>query len=110
MSIALRRYIGSGLLFGLIVLALGSVAGSSIASGFASVRDQALSAGLGIVANLIADPLIWLMQNPIPGAVITVVVWPVLLILLGLLFLMLVFGFGADAARDLDAAVWLMLG
>ncbi|HEX2618738.1 MAG TPA: hypothetical protein VHL11_01290 [Phototrophicaceae bacterium] len=106
-AMSLRRYIVLGIGFGLITLVLGLLFGQGIADWITGVRDQALSTGMGLIANIIGDPLIWLMTNPIPGALAVVVVWPLAILWLLFLFIMVLIGFGSDAARDLDSQVSL---
>ncbi len=99
-----RRYIGLGLLFALIVLGVGLLFGADIAVALASVRDAGTGA-LGILANVIVDPLIWAMLNPIIAALIVLFAWPFLILWVLLLFVLVVLGYGADAIRDIDANV-----
>ncbi len=104
-----RRYLGIGLLFALLVLGIGLLFGADIANALASVRSAGSNA-LGILAGVIVDPLIWVMQNPIIAALIVLFAWPFLLIWILLLFILVVLGYGADAIREIDASVSLLIG
>lgn len=104
---SLRRYLVLGLVIGIVVLLLGLVGGPGIANWISGIRDQGLRAGVGAISNLIADPLIWIMMNPIPGAIGVAIAWPFLIVWIALLFILIVLGFGADAARDLNSSLSL---
>lgn len=104
-----RRYFGLGLLFALLVLGVGLLFGADIAAALTAVRDTGVGA-IGILANVIVDPLIWVMLNPIFAALIVLFAWPFLILWILLLFLLVVVGYGADAAREIDANVSLLLG
>lgn len=104
-----RRYLGLGLLFALIVLGVGLLFGADLAAALTTIRNTGVGA-IGVLANVIADPLIWAMLNPIFAALIVLFAWPFLVLWILLLFLLVVLGFGADAARDIDANVSLLLG
>lgn len=93
------KYLLIGVFVGLLVAVGGTFAGESIASWVQSVQSQAIAAGMGAIADLIANPLVWLMQNPLIGGALMVIAWPFLGVWLLLLFIMILFGFGADAAR-----------
>lgn len=98
--ISTRTYFIVGLIVGVIVFLIGTFFGGSVASWIATVQTAGYSANLGGIADLIAEPLIWIMLNPLFGAIAVAFVWPALVIWLLLLFLMLVIGFGSDAAND----------
>jgi mannose/fructose/N-acetylgalactosamine-specific phosphotransferase system component IID len=104
-----RRYLSLGLLFALLVLGVGLLFGADIAAALTTIRNTGVGA-IGILANIIADPLIWAMVNPIFAALIVLFAWPFLVLWILLLFLLVVLGYGADAARDIDANVSLLLG
>jgi hypothetical protein len=104
-----RRYLSLGLLFALIVLGVGLLFGPDLANALYAIRDTGVGA-IGILANIIADPLIWAMLNPIIAALIVLFAWPFLVLWILLLFLLVVLGYGADAARDIDANVTRLLG
>ncbi len=104
-----RRYLGLGLLFALITLGVGLLFGADIANALYTVRDQGVGA-IGILANVIADPLIWAMLNPIFAALVVLFAWPFLILWILLLFLLVVLGFGADAAREIDSNVSRLMG
>jgi|SRR5690606_18721901 len=99
-----RRYIGLGLLFALIVLGVGLLFGADIAAALTSVRGAGTGA-LGILANIIVDPLIWVMLNPIIAALIVLFAWPFLVVWVLLLFVLVVLGYGADAIREVQSNV-----
>lgn len=106
---SIRRYIAIGLLTGIVVLGVTLLFGINIAAVLVNARDQAISAGMGVLANIIAEPLIWGATNPIPGALVAAVLWPALFIWLALVFIMVLVGFGAGGVRDLDSRVSLFL-
>jgi hypothetical protein len=97
-----RNYIFVGLLTGVVVFLVANFAGPGVASWISSVEAQAQAVGMGGLAIFIAQPLIWVMQNPLFGAVAAALFWPFLLIWIALLFIMLLVAFGAEAARDVN--------
>jgi hypothetical protein len=104
---SIRRYLLIGLLTGIMVFGVTFLFGTNITPVLVTTRDQAVSAGMGILAQLIAEPLIWGVTNPIPGALVAGILWPALFIWLALLFIMVLVGFGAAGVQDVDSQVSL---
>lgn len=77
----LRTYIMVGLGVGLIFFALGTFFGIDIANFFNQFRWQAIAVGLSpAIANVIVDPLIWIMLNPLYGAIGAALLWPLVFV------------------------------
>jgi hypothetical protein len=106
---SIRRYILIGIVTGIIVLGATLLFGSNIAAVLVNARDQALSAGMGILASIIAEPLIWGATNPIPGAIAAGILWPVLFLWLALVFIMVLIGFGSAGVQDVNSRVTLLM-
>jgi uncharacterized membrane protein len=97
---SIRRYLIIAVVTGIIVFALASLAGAQISTVIVNARTQA--SGFGVLANIIADPLIWGLTNPVPGAVVAALLWPALLIWLALLFIMILVAYGAAGVQDVN--------
>ena len=95
-----RRYFVIGLLLGIVTFAVGSLFGEGIANWVATVQGQ--SATLGGLTVFIGEPIKWVMLNPIFGAILVALAWPLALIWIGLLFIMLVLGLSSPATQDVQ--------
>ncbi len=94
-----RTYISIGLVVGIIVFVLSYFLGPQIAGVLIDI-ERAGSAVIGVLAQAVTQPLIFIALNPIPGAIAAALLWPLLLLLLLLLFLVTLIGLGAGAAGD----------
>lgn len=99
---SVRRYLGFAILTAIIVLAVGLLLGPGIASFLQTVETNT---GGGVIAQLVIDPLIWIMLNPVLGAIAAGLLWPLLLLWIAFLFIVIVVGFGASGAQFLDQSV-----
>ncbi|MCU0497835.1 MAG: hypothetical protein MUF87_10825 [Anaerolineae bacterium] len=97
-----RRYLGFAILTAIIVLGVGLLFGSRIAS-FLQIIET--NTGGGVIAQLVIEPLIWVMENPVIGAVAAGLLWPLLLLWIGFLFIVIVVGFGSSGAQFLEQSV-----
>lgn len=101
--LSLRRYIFVALGFALGLLALGYLAGAPLAGWLNTVK--AAASGFGIFTSLVIDPLIYVMQNPLPGALIAGLLWPAVVVLLALLFVMVIIAYGSGAAQAVQGQI-----
>lgn len=95
--ISLRMYILVGVVIGLIAGLLAVLAGQGIALWVIEQRNLAVGS-LGAVADLVAQPIVWVMINPLVGGVVAGLLWPLALLEVALLFVMSLIGLGSGAA------------
>lgn len=95
-----RRYFVIGLLLGIVTFAVASLFGDDIAVWVATLQGQAAS--LGGITVFIGEPIKWVLLNPIFGAILVALVWPLALLWIFMLFVMLVLGLGSPATQDVQ--------
>lgn len=93
-----RNYIIVGLLIGIITFGVAMLFGPGVAVWVADVQARATL--IGGLALFIGEPIKWVLLNPLPGAILAALAWPLVLLWLLLLFIMLIVGFGSPAAQD----------
>lgn len=99
--VSTRNYAVVGLLLGIVVFLVATFAGGSIVTWVSQVQATA-SVSMGGLATFIGEPIKWVMLNPLFGAVVVAILWPLMFVWLLLLFIMVVVGFGAPAAQQID--------
>lgn len=100
---SMRSYLVIGLGFGAFAWLVATFFGPDIISSVSSMEAQALGSGMGVVAQIIAQPIIWVMRNPIFGGILVALTWP-LVFLWGLMyFAMILIALGSDAAGDVGS-------
>jgi hypothetical protein len=90
-------YIVIGIVLGLIAGLVAMLGGQGIAAWVFEQRNLAFGS-IGVAADLVAQPIIWVMTNPLIGGVVAGLAWPLALLEFALLFVMSLVGLGGGAA------------
>lgn len=89
--ISFRMYIAIGVIVGIVVYLIGLVGGSQVVQFFSQLQSNSLANGVDpAIANLVLGPFIFVFSEPIFGAILTGVLWPLILVWLVLLFLLMI--------------------
>ena len=106
---SVRTYLVIGVVFGAIVFLIAQFAGGSIANWLRDVQVDATLRDLEGVGRAITEPAIFVMENPIAGAILSVLFWPLLLIWILVILALLVIVAAVDVAEDVDARTSLIV-
>jgi hypothetical protein len=102
-------YIFAGLIFGGLTFVTSSLFGSDLAPVVSSITGSA-PPGLSGLAGMLVEPVAWLLLNPVWGAAMIGVFWPVALIWLGMVGMvgMIAAGFGGaiSISTELGSGVY----
>lgn len=89
--ISFRAYIGIGVVVGIIVYLIGLVAGPQVVNFFTQLEATALVNGVSpFIATMVLGPFIFAFSEPLFGAILAGLLWPLILVWLVLLFLVLI--------------------
>ena len=89
--ISFRAYIAVGVVVGIIIYLVGLVAGPQVAQFFSQLQANAIANGVDpTITTLVMGPFIFAFTEPIFGAIIVGVFWPLILVWLVLLFLLMI--------------------
>ena len=89
--ISVRVYLAVGIIVGIIVYLIGLVAGDSLVRFFTEIEGNALANGVARpIVTLIVGPFIFTFSNPLPGAIMAGLTWPLIIIWFVLLFLVII--------------------
>jgi hypothetical protein len=102
---SMRSYLMVGLALGAFAWLIATFFGRDVASSVAGMEGQALAANMGVIAQLICEPIIWVMRNPVFGGILVALTWPVVLLWGLLYFAMLLIALGSDAANDVNSQI-----
>jgi hypothetical protein len=94
-----RRYLIVAVIVAVIVFVMSYFFYSPFFTVLVDARARG-AAALGPVAEFVVNPLIWVLDNPVLGAVVAGLVWPMLLVWIAALFLVILVGFGSPSATE----------
>lgn len=103
MHISFRNYVIIGVGTGIAIFLISTFAGPSLIGFIQGIQADALATGFGGIADIITQPLILILQNPLVGAVIGGIFWPIIALLVLLLFVLMILSLlsgGANQARS----------
>jgi len=90
-GISFRTYLGIGIVVGIIIYLISLVAGDPILNFFTEIQNTALANGVApVFVTLIVGPFIFVFTNPLPGAAIAGLLWPLIIIWFVLLFMVII--------------------
>lgn len=103
MHISFRAYVIIAIGTGIAVFLISTFAGASLIGFIQGIQADAVATGFGGIADLITQPLILILQNPLIGALVAGVFWPLIALLVILLFVLMILSLlsgGANQARS----------
>jgi hypothetical protein len=87
--VSLKRYAIGALIAFFVALAISFLFGPSIVGWLSGFKAQAGT--LGPIAIVLIDPLLWILQNPLLGALVAGLAWPLIALeLIGLFIVMII--------------------
>ena len=90
-GISFKAYLAIGAVVGIIIYLIALVAGDSVVQFFTEIQNRALSNGVsGPIVTIIVGPFIFAFSNPIPGAIIAGILWPLIIVWFVLLFMIII--------------------
>lgn len=101
-----KSYSMIGVGFGLFIYVIGFFAGPQMVGFITRAERAAMAGGLGhSITRLIADPLVYGIQNPLIGAVVGGALWPFVLFWIFLLLLLMIIGVVGGGFNRLEDSV-----
>ena len=89
--ISYRAYLGIGIVVGIITYFIATAAGDSLVAFFTDIQNNALANGVApSIATIFIGPFLFVFSNPLPGAIVTGLFWPLIIVWLVLLFLIII--------------------
>lgn len=86
---SLKRYLIGALIAFVLALAVSALFGGSLVGWLTGFKGQAGT--LGPIATVLIDPLVWVLQNPLLGALVAGLAWPLMALeLIGLFIVMII--------------------
>jgi len=90
-AINLRVYIGIGIVVGIIVYLIGLVGGPQVVQFFTQIESTALANGVApSITTLILGPFIFAFSEPLFGAIMAGLLWPLIVVWFVFLFLIII--------------------
>lgn len=90
-GISFRAYIGIGIVVAIIIYLIALVAGDQIVRFFVEIEGRALGSGVGApFVTMIVGPFIFVFSEPLIGAAIAGLLWPLIIVWFVLLFMIII--------------------
>ncbi len=96
--VSLKRYVIGALIAFFATLAVSLLFGAPIAGWLSGFKGQAGT--LGPIAVVLIDPLLWILQNVLLGAVVAGLAWPLIALELAGLFVVVIIVLGFPSASN----------
>jgi amino acid permease len=89
--ISYRTYFAIAIVVGIITYVMGLTGGDSLVQFFTQIQNNALGNGVSAgITTLFVGPFIFVFSNPLPGAVLAGLAWPLIIVWLVLLFMIII--------------------
>ena len=89
--ISYRAYFGVAIVIAIITYLIAHFGGASLVGFFSEIRGNALAYGISEpIVTLFVGPFIYVFSNPLPGAAIAGIFWPLIIVWLVLLFMIII--------------------